>query len=518
MYTLYDVFSYSNKTILESVGLQYLKLNLNSLRLILIDNLKQYNLLDDDSINIISNPKFYSLLMLSTNQLINLNNNHTNYNIDNMYELDLILIILNTQESLNLIGLYGSNYSQNLINSLKVEFLPELIEKIILNVNDPQMLIAYYKTSKYYREFVKNNIKTILNNIADNKEYSLNNESLIMGENPQIIKDLSNSLINPTSTIKDTPLPIIDRDSILEANISSINTFNKLFRFYIFDYYRFFYGNNSCAITNDIVICWSASLLANDIEVSKSLFEKLKRQGIGFYIDAHGAYIYGAINLHHILTLLEEFPILKEEENMISLVSSILQQKSLKCDQTFIETDSDILTNLLQQIYDKYDKGDDYQNVIKLLRSSINCPILFKLVFDVFKLSDNSEDVYDIIDIITNGGFFGEEDDGIIFTRDIDEVNNYYEDLLITMDEQTAINWIIDYIIHVSGFVLCSENDLTYDEDINIIRNTLSLIDKYHISKNIKYQFFFSLLKNPDIKQNIKQWLQTTYNLQLPSL
>lgn len=121
MYTLYDVYSYTRDNIIKSIGLEYDKLDIISLRILLINNLVQFNKLNENSIEVIKDNTFWSLISNSHQELLLLLNDHNPNNF--CCELDLILLNLNTDSSINLVNQYGtigvaerSEYTKSLIN------------------------------------------------------------------------------------------------------------------------------------------------------------------------------------------------------------------------------------------------------------------------------------------------------------------------------------------------------------------------------------------------------------------
>lgn len=108
LYTLYNVFFCSLEEINKS--LKSNESDSNTARILLIERLKQNDMLDSDSMCVISNSMFWKLMSIPTDILI-----LTDIYNSNMYKLDLILLKLNTEESKNLIAKYGSDYAKNLI-------------------------------------------------------------------------------------------------------------------------------------------------------------------------------------------------------------------------------------------------------------------------------------------------------------------------------------------------------------------------------------------------------------------
>lgn len=128
-YTLYDVFGYSKENIINSIGIEYNSLNITSIRIILINNLRSYDLLDSDSISVLDNSNFFYIL--SNSDSLKHNNN--------MYLLDKILFTINSKSSLNLILKFGSDYSKSLSSLISSINLTDL-----LLVDNVGLLQSYY--------------------------------------------------------------------------------------------------------------------------------------------------------------------------------------------------------------------------------------------------------------------------------------------------------------------------------------------------------------------------------------
>lgn len=67
MYSLNDILSYNKKTIIRSVVIEHSSLDITNLRLILVSNLRLFNMLDTSLMNITNDP--YKMHILISNNI-----------------------------------------------------------------------------------------------------------------------------------------------------------------------------------------------------------------------------------------------------------------------------------------------------------------------------------------------------------------------------------------------------------------------------------------------------------------
>ena len=222
MYTLYDVFSYSREKMLKSLGSEYVSLNTADLRMLLIINLRVFNLLDQDSVNVANSLEFVTLISQSSIS------RPLNYN--SMYMLDLVLLIINNKSSLNLVSNYGSNYSKSLASFLnKID-----LSSVILN-NDIISLGKFYNIT-YSELSICDTLKVL------RKQYLYKNSELQLSN--YLIDYLLN--INRQCVLKQLLKTIIKIGDISKINyvisINSINNVKLNMLKYVVKYYILSYG------------------------------------------------------------------------------------------------------------------------------------------------------------------------------------------------------------------------------------------------------------------------------------
>lgn len=234
-YNLYDIYSYSNKSIEASLKV-YGNLGISDLRILLIKKLLQEDLLDSLSKTIVSTGRFWELVF---NRDLLLKSNY--YVADKLYEIDLILLEVNTNEAKQLIRENGSDLA---IKEISEKLLPDAMNYFVLSITDLDTLKQLYLSNKSIHDMLNNS--RYLKDIARNMINKLNMLPRIVSPNYK--------------RLEEDPWKIGDK-------INDINTFDDLIEWFETNFYT-----SNCAKYNEPVVCYSGAIDADDkIEVDSRL-------------------------------------------------------------------------------------------------------------------------------------------------------------------------------------------------------------------------------------------------------
>lgn len=214
MYSLYDLFV-DGDSIVKCIGLEYKLLDYRSQLLILINNMKSFNLLDSNSNNIVNDSRFYQLLF------------DIKY-FNSIHLLDAILLELNN----------------NISNTYSI--IPiEIQNEILLNQTDLHTIVNFYNSSSHYHNLLNNSnfLKQLMTNILNS-----NNLKLLPGVNKF---DYTNSDIN-------------------NKNLK----FGDFIKWYEHNYYT-----KNCINNHNPLICYVGALDVNDIDGSNKYYDLLNTNG-----------------------------------------------------------------------------------------------------------------------------------------------------------------------------------------------------------------------------------------------
>ena len=461
-YSLYDAYTHNRDKIVKCVGIEYFNLNIKNLRILLIHKLRQFKLLDIDSINITENTKFYPLISKSSEEL----SKFSKYNSE-LYELDLILLELNTESSINLIVKYGSNKAR------------DILRDNVLNMLDINSLKIYYKHSEY-KKFINSNIRSIYNNL------------------------ISNSI----------PLPIPIRDILIDfvipSNFKSTITFELLIEFYNDDYSRLFYNKYLQEHMKECAAAYYSVALSNDNEDDCKKYLKIIRENE----EERNLYLYAAIPLDHILVLIKEVPELYDiEEKRLLLIKAILIERGRKNNVTNEEL------SILKILLDNITKGEHNIHNIHgptyLLIECILCPKIYKLVFDIFNDNNSSN-----INTLINSYVLSISDS---ITEYIKEeyrpwsptfFDILYEDLLVTAGKAYADRWIVDnlpWMLIVAFSDYNSGDDDSYVpsnfNEVLYLKGYLNVASKHKFSKKLIGIILRELYRSSFVNDETKEWI-----------
>lgn len=160
MYNLYDIFR-DKDSVIKSVGSEYTELDYSSLAIVLLSNVRLFNLLDDTSKRIVDDPQFYLIL----------SNIKHKEEYEDMYLIDVILLELNNEDSKHLINNYGSSKAKDTLLSQSLVVLPmDIARTILFDQYDLNTIISMYNSGSYFRNllddplFLYELIKSISNN------------------------------------------------------------------------------------------------------------------------------------------------------------------------------------------------------------------------------------------------------------------------------------------------------------------------------------------------------------------
>lgn len=225
MYSLYAI-ERDRESIIKSVGSEYEFLDTDNLILILIDYMMKYKLLDNDSLNIISNPSFYELLLIDDDEWTT----SEYYYANSMYKLDIILLTLNTVSSKYLVQIHGSNKAKSLLHTIIPD---ELTKNIILEQTDIDTIISISQTNSAYNKLL--NDPSFLKQLATNIY-----NTLLPLENkvPQYKKYIIDSVIGSVIT------SIITNKNYDVTKNDVFKNLNEFVEWYTTNYYsKYFNGN-----------------------------------------------------------------------------------------------------------------------------------------------------------------------------------------------------------------------------------------------------------------------------------
>lgn len=510
MYSLYDLFR-NKEEIIRSIGTEYGGLDYNSLILILINNCKFYNLLDNDSINIVNNPIFYQLLFSV----------EYSEKYKDLYFLDVILLSINNEYSRNLIHKYGTNKAKdNISNSI---FPKDILLKILLEQTDLDAIINLHNTNSYYFNLLNdsNILYTLMLNIISklkplpglnpNKYYGPENDSRPLELQYRYGKDVY---------VK--PIPIAEYLDKGKPNTLNFNTFNK---WYTRNYYT-----KHCDKYNNFILCYSGARDNNDT-TNTSKYLKSIVNNIRIVNNENYRRQFEGSNYIRPLHLLEIFESIKDvskqnqkfnltfgvpsfddhccyEQNRDEILLEIIVN-SLNTSLSYNElTEDDInaYIKLILFIKNNNDIWDD--NLTNIIRSSVEDKRLFKILY------------LDILDDSERGELDAVQDD----MREIDTMNGssyitYHKFIkaleYINLDVKQIINNNWKEFIYWYVVVGHSDNMMDETEYFNDLEEVLNLSSKYCEKEEIKdvltnalnnmYEFF----DYTHMKKFVKEYITT---------
>lgn len=329
---VYELFR-DKSEIIKSVGVEYSKLDYNSLLLILINNFKIFNMLDVNSSIITNDPKFYELLFSIKYE--------TKY--QDMYQLDAILLSLNAIEARTLIQLYGSNKAKDSIyNPI---FSKDILYNILMHQTDLDTIINLYNTSKEIRSLLDD--PKILQQIMLNIYYRLEplHTSLIVHPKYYIKNDLNTD------------------NNITKSEIKSLD-FEGFIRWYIDNYYTKYCNNE------DLFTCYIGAKDNNDLEMISREYSIILKHPYWYkntleYIPPR--YLLELINSTNI-----------NLDDIYDIVTGSLKEyaRNYKLNDSDIEAYSQMLTIIKEVI-------DDEEGLAELMLTPINDIKLFKIIYDI---------------------------------------------------------------------------------------------------------------------------------------
>lgn len=365
MYTLYDVFVNKN-SIVKSIGLEYNDLDYESCILILISNMKYYNLLDNNSNSVVSDKQFYELLSSVGH----------NKEYKDMYFLDAILILLNSQASISLVMLYGSEKAKNdIINGDIVLVSNDVLKIILLDQTDLNTITSLYNTTSYYRSLL---------------------------DDPNILSQLISNI-----TLKLKHLPGHTRYKNSSLNKRSNITFNK----FVDWYKREFYYVKDCENYDTPLICYSGARDKGDNVGAKKYLNLILSSD---WFDIENLNDVKEVPPRYLADIINTDPRVRRDK---ARVYTLLTESLLGYPKYYELTEKDIkaYSSLISYVKDEFYEEDmvsEYNETIMV--NSLNDPRLFNLLINLR--------VRDGIDVIIGATLYGIQNQ----VNDITEKLKYY--------------------------------------------------------------------------------------------
>ena len=455
IYNLYDIFSYRINSLMKSLKLEY-QLDRRECTMVVIRRLLLEHKLDEDSHSVALNAKFCLMLM----QPLDILYESKYYERDSMYELDIILLEVDTDASRRLISKYGSQAAYKYV---KPEIFPrEIMKKIILNTTDLQTLINYYNSSKQYKDFIDDNLKLIFDNMIE-----------ALRDNPNRI---TYSGSYPKDGTIDDPFPRYgSRSAFITSFKHLISEYRNIYSYHI-------YTNADNCNTFGYIRCYYQATLLEDVEGAKLLIDKMNFNYSSMVDNGfHVPYLsdYPALPIEVIMTLVQEVPIFTR--NVIEtrhLIVNVLVEHSNKCN---------IMHNELSHYKQLLSLTDPLDR--KLLNITIYCPVLFKLVYDTLREQDYNVSVDNInlckklspknIRLIYDS----------IITAIPDEFDNYVQ------------KWDNDIVERFIKYLKYSDDNLTS------VKEFIDLGKDIRIPHDILLQSLIKLLQNNSISNDTRDYI-----------
>ena len=443
-YSLYDVYSYSRQRIIESIGTEYSTLDILSLRVLLINNLTQFKLLDVESTDIITkDPKF---LISVQNELYR---DELYYSDNNMYELDKILLFINTNESIDLVRKYGSEYIRN-----------------IINITNPNTLLEHYD-----REFINSVLSILINSIIKGK--------VITNNIPRVI-------LQKIDNIKSLGDLVRFYNSYLSLNICDVDDVD-----------------NMCDCSDyDLFKCYTSSVLKNDTNLTNRLYVRITNTNIDninindisieyavlLLIDNHN--IFSQKSLHKIYSALLY--------NYCEIYNTNNTNNTNNNDNTDNNTNNNVCDSItLEELdmfvffFDNFLEDHNIVNYVLDLTKLIKCPDLFKLLLnivdtDLTTLSNILRGIArDLITIDT-------------INNAVRNIQNFYKTISLSVSPIMAKYYIETNIYHyIDSYIILSRRSLLSSADrIEGLNNLIGVLEDITNRDNIGTDIIRDVINN----------------------
>lgn len=374
-YTLYDIY-----TIHPSCDTLYEYESISN-RMLMIGNLYDANLLDADTRSVVEDYRFRNLISVPISVL-----KQSDMYSPFIYEVDLILLELDTQSSKNLILKYGSLYAYNLVNLISSDddcdmydhsicdcyddmyiILPlDIIEQIILKTDDINTIISYYCASTHCKKFIDKNLSIIMHNVI----YSIPKNNLLIGN----MRHSNFSKIYEKKSGSTRPK----------------NFRNLIIRYYnVFNY--FVYTTPDKCNDDTIIMFYSTALLRHDTKGAEILMKRIKqniKNGMKYNLLKHVI-----IPISHAVNLVKEIPYFTDNTQDINRSKNLswyfLSHASRKHDD-----------NITDDELDQYDQLLHLTNTYtcESLYLTVDFPKLFVYLYGLFVEKRININVYNVFE------------------------------------------------------------------------------------------------------------------------
>ena len=426
MYSLYDIFSSRNK-ILSSIGLEYSDLDYNSLILILISDVKSYNMFDKDSNNVISNPQFYQLLEA------------TKYN-QNTYLLDTILLRMNDRSSQTLIQLHSTkSVTEPFYKDMMFDIIVpnEIQQQILLYQTDIDTIISMNCTSSYYHN--------ILND-------------------PKFIKKLIDNISN--SNLK--PLPGRIHYTLISTNFAGF-----------VDWYQHMYYTKHCYKYANPCVCYIGAINANDQQGADKYYNKL--DDYEFWTRDRSV---GYVAPRQLLDLINSKKDKLNDYDIFGIEMNSLE--SYPCGGDLTDDDIDVFSQFISFISNYVqEEGIDEDELQRVLLSSIEDVRLFKLEYDA--LLETNASLIDVLknEIVNLDSYMGTTDNYYKFIKCIENVTDGNIQQIISIQDLSKVisEYVVvgndylddnqDYTIGLTKLLDLISSHIGYEKLNNILKDTI---------------------------------------------